>query len=108
MGVGEGSIVGDELGVADLVGGRVVAIVATRCTSVIDGATVAVDTTKRVTVGGIGVVSALTARAVRGARLAMATAKHSKIAQKAAKRKTTRLTWVRGTTLRSNCMGIKV
>ena len=103
--VGEGSTVGDELGCGDAVGGMGVTV----GTAVGGGVSVALGAaTKRVTVGGIGVVSALTARAVRGARLTMAAARHSKTAQKAAKSKTTRLTWLRGTTLRSNCMGIRV
>jgi hypothetical protein len=109
MGVGEGSVVGDELGVGDCVGGFVVATVATTWTSVIVGAiTVAVETTKRVTVGGIGVVNAATAMAVRVPRLAKATARHSRTAQKATKSKITRLTWLPGTRFRSNCMGITV
>jgi hypothetical protein len=108
MGVGEGSVVGDEVGVGDCIGARVVAIVATKWISVICGATVAVETTKRVTVGGIGVVNAATARAVRVPRLAKAAARHSRTAQKATKSKIARLTWLPGTRFRSNCMGIRV
>jgi hypothetical protein len=101
--VGDGSVVADELGASDKVGG----------TAVLEGATgggvdVAVRTTKRVTVGGIGVVNALTAIDDKDWRLAKANAKHDSVTQKPTNSKTTRLTWRPGTSLRSNCMGIRV
>ena len=105
MGVGDGSIVGDELAS----GVRLAGI------RVNDGATVGgawvkvtVATTKRVTVGGSGVVSALTAMAASAPRLAKANARHRTTAQKPTKSKMMRRTWLRGTRLRSNSIGIRV
>ena len=104
MGVGDGSIVADELGAGDNVGATDVLEGAT----VGGGVTVGVWTTKRVTVGGIGVVNALTANAVRVPRLAKANTRQTSTTQNARNRSTTRLTWLPGTRLRSNCMGIRV
>ena len=91
MGVGDGSVVGDALGSGDLVAGMNATLVA-------DGASVAgcvavtIATTKRVTVGGIGVVNTLTAIDANAPRLAKANARHSSTSQKPTNSITTRLT----------------
>src|SRR5436305_9786751 len=104
MAVGDGSMVAEGLGRGEAVGGTNVGE-GTRVGACVS---VAVGTTNRVTVGGMGVVKAPTARAVRGSRLIKASARQAMTAQNAPKSRITRLTWLRGTMLRSNCMGIRV
>ena len=107
MAVGDGSIVGDALGCGDGLGRTGVNEGEGR-TVVAGWVKVTVAATTRVTVGGSGVVSALTAMAARAPRLAKASARHRMTVQKPTKSRTILRTWLRGTRLRSNSIGIRV
>src|SRR5262245_42608346 len=72
------------------------------------GGSVLVGAAKRVTVGGIGVVKAASARFVSGSRLARARPRHSSTSQKAPKSSSTLRTRLRGMRFLSRCMGERV